>query len=130
MIKSWKIDLIDSTVQKQFLVFVYFFWGYGKKAFQKRYAPTAFFLNSFVKDIFKNIVRFYSSFILRPSIFFEIMELTRPYILSRPCAKFILKNYIFKMFKFLFAFFIDIITPVISSTQIAFDVMCVQHVIH
>ena len=39
------------------------------------------------------------------------------------------KNYFFKMFKFLLTFFIDLITPVISSTQIACDVMCVQHVI-
>ena len=36
----------------------------------------------------------------------------------------------FKMFKFLLTFFIDIITPFISSTQIACDVMCVQHFIH
>ena len=41
-------------------------------------------------------------------------------------VKFILKNYFFKMFNFLLIFFI---TPVISSTQIAYDVMCVQHVI-
>ena len=34
------------------------------------------------------------------------------------------------MFKFLLIFLIDIITPVISSTQIACDVMCAQHVIH
>ena len=34
------------------------------------------------------------------------------------------------MFKFLSTFFIDIITLVISSTQIACDVMYVQHVIH
>ena len=34
------------------------------------------------------------------------------------------------MFKFLSTFFIDIITPVISSTQIAWGIMCVQHVIH
>ena len=34
------------------------------------------------------------------------------------------------MLRFLLIFFIDIITPVISSTQIACDVMCVQHVIH
>ena len=34
------------------------------------------------------------------------------------------------MFKFLLTFFIDTITPVISFTQIACDVMCVQHVIH
>ena len=33
------------------------------------------------------------------------------------------------MFKFLLIFFIDIITTVISSTQITRDVMCVQHVI-
>ena len=32
------------------------------------------------------------------------------------------------MLKFLVIFFIDIITPDISSTQIACDVMCVQHV--
>ena len=32
------------------------------------------------------------------------------------------------MFKFLLIFFIDIITSVILSTQIACDVMCVQHV--
>ena len=31
------------------------------------------------------------------------------------------------MFEFLLIFFIDIITPVISSTRIASDVMCVQH---
>ena len=34
------------------------------------------------------------------------------------------------MFKFLLTFFVDIITHVISSTQIACEVMCVQHVIH
>ena len=34
------------------------------------------------------------------------------------------------MFKLLLTFFMNIITPVISSTQIACDVMCVQHVIH
>ena len=34
------------------------------------------------------------------------------------------------MFKFLLVFFIDITTPVISSTQIARDVMCEQHAIH
>ena len=45
-------------------------------------------------------------------------------------ATFILKNYFSKMISFLLTFFIDIITPVISSTQIACDVMCVQHVIH
>ena len=33
------------------------------------------------------------------------------------------------MCKFLFTFFIAIFTPVISSTEIASDVMCVQHVI-
>ena len=37
-----------------------------------------------------------------------------------------LKNYFLKMF--LLIFFIDIITPVISSTQIASDVMCVQFI--
>ena len=40
------------------------------------------------------------------------------------------KKFFFKMLKFLFTFLIDIITPVILSTQIACDVMCVQHVIH
>ena len=45
-------------------------------------------------------------------------------------AKFIKKNYFFKMFKFSLTFFIDIITRVILSTQIACGVMCVQHVIH
>ena len=39
------------------------------------------------------------------------------------------KNF-FKMFKFLLTFPIDIITPIILFTQIAYDVMCVQHVIH
>ena len=34
------------------------------------------------------------------------------------------------MLQFLLIFFINIITPVISSTQIACDVMCVKHVIH
>ena len=33
------------------------------------------------------------------------------------------------MFKFLLIFFIDIITSVISSTQIACDTICVQHLI-
>ena len=40
------------------------------------------------------------------------------------------KNYFFKMFRFLLTFFIDIIIPVISSTQITCDVMCVQNVIY
>ena len=34
------------------------------------------------------------------------------------------------MLKFLLTFFIDIITPVIPSTQIVCDVMCVQYLIH
>ena len=40
------------------------------------------------------------------------------------------KKLFFRMFKFLLTFFIEIITPVISSTQITRDVMCVQHVIY
>ena len=43
-------------------------------------------------------------------------------------VKFTLKTYIFKMFSFLLIFFIDTIMSVISSTQIACDVMCVQYV--
>ena len=39
------------------------------------------------------------------------------------------KNFLL-IFKFLLTFFIDIITPVISSTQIACDVMYVQYEIH
>ena len=45
-------------------------------------------------------------------------------------SKIYLKNYFFKMFKFLLTFFMDIITSVVSSTQIGCDVMCVQRVIH
>ena len=45
-------------------------------------------------------------------------------------GKAVKKNYLFKMVKFLLTFFIDIITPVISSAQVTCDVMCVQHVIH
>ena len=45
-------------------------------------------------------------------------------------AKSIEKNYFFKMFKFLLIFFIDMILPVISSTQIVCNVMCAQHVIY
>ena len=41
-------------------------------------------------------------------------------------CKFISKNYFFKMF--LLIFFIDTIISLISSTQIACDVMCVQYV--
>ena len=44
-------------------------------------------------------------------------------------ANFILKKHFFKMFKFLLIFYVDIITPVTSSTQIACDVICAQHVI-
>ena len=43
-------------------------------------------------------------------------------------VKFILKTYFFKMFSLLLIFFIDTIISVISSTQIACDVMCVQYV--
>ena len=43
--------------------------------------------------------------------------------------KFILKNNFFKTFNFLLIFFIDFVTPVILSTQVAFGVMHVQHVI-
>ena len=42
---------------------------------------------------------------------------------------YLFKNFFFEMLNFLFIFFIDIITPVIPSNQIACD-MCVQHVIH
>ena len=45
-------------------------------------------------------------------------------------AKSILKNYFFKMFKFLSTFFKDIIAPIVLSTQIACEVMWAQHVIH
>ena len=45
-------------------------------------------------------------------------------------ANLIKKNYFLKMFKFLLTWSIDIITPVISSTQIACDVICAQQVIH
>ena len=44
-------------------------------------------------------------------------------------AKFIKKNYFFKMLKFSLTFFIEIIIPVISFTQIACDVKCVKHVV-
>ena len=44
-------------------------------------------------------------------------------------VKLILKNYVFNMLWFLLIFFVDIITPFTSSTQIACDVMCVHHVI-
>ena len=40
-------------------------------------------------------------------------------------AKSITKNYFFKMFKFLLILCITIITPIISSTQITCDVMCI-----
>ena len=45
-------------------------------------------------------------------------------------ANFIKKSIFSKCFKFLLTFFIDIIAPVISSTQIAYDVMCLQNVVH
>ena len=45
-------------------------------------------------------------------------------------TKFIKKLFFQNVFKFLLTYFIDIIIPVISSTQIVCDVMCVQHVIH
>ena len=41
-------------------------------------------------------------------------------------VKFILKTYFFKMSSLLLIFFIDTIISVVSSTQIACDVMCVQ----
>ena len=44
-------------------------------------------------------------------------------------VKFILKNYILKMFKLLLIFFIDIITTAFSSTEIVYDVKCVQCII-
>ena len=43
-------------------------------------------------------------------------------------VKFILKTYFFKMFSLLLIFIIDTIISVISSTQFACDVMCVQYV--
>ena len=39
-------------------------------------------------------------------------------------GKTVKKNYLFKMAKFLLTFFIDIITPVISSAQVTCDAMC------
>ena len=44
-------------------------------------------------------------------------------------VKFILKKLFIQNVLVLFIFVIDIITSVISSTQIACDVMCVRHVI-
>ena len=44
-------------------------------------------------------------------------------------ANFIKKSIFSKCFKFLLTFFIDIIAPVISSSQISCDVMFVQNVI-
>ena len=43
---------------------------------------------------------------------------------------FLKKTIFFKMLTLLLTFFIDIITTVISSTQTACDVICVQRVIH
>ena len=43
-------------------------------------------------------------------------------------AKFV--NVFFKTIKFLLTFFIDINNPVSSSTQMANDFICVQHVIN
>ena len=43
-------------------------------------------------------------------------------------VKFILKTYFFKMYSLLLIFFIDTIISVVSSTQIACYVMCVQYV--
>ena len=66
--------------------------------------------------------------ILRPIFYIDInTHIGRKWKITQNLLK---KNYFFKMFKFLSTFFIDIISPVISSTQIACDVMCVQHVIH
>ena len=59
------------------------------------------------------------------SIMMKIQILTG----NEKLCKVYLKNYFFKMFKFLLTFFIDIITTVISFTHIACDVMCVQHII-
>ena len=49
---------------------------------------------------------------------------------SEQLCKIYLKNYFSEMFKILLIFFTDTITSVISSIQIACDVMCVQYVIH
>ena len=43
-------------------------------------------------------------------------------------VKFIFKKLFFNIFKFLLIFSIDIVIPVILSTQIVCDVMCVQPV--
>ena len=43
-------------------------------------------------------------------------------------VKFILETYFFKMSSLLLIFFIDTIISLVSSTQIACDVMCVQFV--
>ena len=45
-------------------------------------------------------------------------------------AKCIQKNYFSKCLSLYWSFFIAIIASVISSSQIACDIMCVQHVIH
>ena len=45
-------------------------------------------------------------------------------------AKFIEKKLFFQNILVFIDLFIGIITPVISSTQVACDAMCVQHVIH
>ena len=78
---------------------------------------------------------FYQSFLSRKifkGILWPIFYIDIIYILTgnEKLCKIYLKFFFFKMFKFLLAFSIDIITSVISSTQIACDVMCVQHLIH
>ena len=45
-------------------------------------------------------------------------------------AEFNKKSIFSKCLSFYWPFFMDIITPVILSTNIAYDAMCVQHVIH
>ena len=80
-----------------------------------------------VVNFFKNIFAFLKG-ILRPIFYVDIN--THIDMKLKIMQNLLQETIFLKMFQFLLTFFIDIITPVISSTQIACDVMCAQYVIH
>ena len=73
------------------------------------------------RDVFFTLIKG----ILRPIFCIDINTQCQE---MRNYVKNFLKIYIFKMFSLLLIFFIDTIISVISSTEIACDVMCVQYV--
>ena len=81
-----------------------------------------------MKNVHLELLEYLFKGILRPIFYIDIdTHIDRK---SKIMQNLLKKINFCRMFKLLLTFSIDIITLILLSTQMACDVMCVQHVIH